>query len=546
MNYNITYQRDAVNSYLVMKKDKDILLEDYEIEMLERNSIDEFLEISIRTFNSEKELYYNITSKQQLDEVLERKKLDSSELIQFFNDLIRIIKDCEKYFLDSNKIVLRPDMIYIDLNGFKPSFIYAPFSNNEEIIIDSIIKLTHFLFDKIDQEDVEAVLLMHKMMTLSKQPDFNINEIQSVLNLEQLETASKTKSTKNNHENNTSSDKKDNEIISKLIEQNKLREKMEKINKSTNNDSDSVRKKEKSIPNKIISKNIDKLINKPSSNSINKKEKDIKTHDENFLSKYILYIVMGSIQMIVILLVLIIFKSNILYSDVTGKIKLDSLLACICVLLSVDVYISKKAYDNIKSKDNISNKKAEYKKVTKTVKEKVKRKNNKVFESPFNNRENLFDKPLVVNDKEIITNIETNKKLNTTELINKDDTLNKKNNCIDCENETVFLDDIISPNVETNFYLIKEDTQEKIIIDNDPFLIGKLENHVDYVIPNNAVSRIHCKIVKDNNEFYVIDLNSKNGTLLNKKKLVSNKKYKLEDRMSISISNCEYTFRNDA
>lgn len=540
MDYNITYQRDAVNSYLVMKKDKDILLEDYEIEMLERNSIDKFLEINIRRFNSEKELYYNITSKQQLDEVLERKKLDSSELIQFFNDLIRIIKDCEKYFLDSNKIVLRPDMIYIDLNGFKPSFIYAPFSNNEEIIIDSIIKLTHFLFDKIDQEDVEAVLLMHKMMTLSKQPDFNINEIQSVLNLEQLETASKTKNTKNIHENNTSSDRKDNEIISKLIEQNKLREKMEKINKSTNNDSDSVRKKEKSIPNKIISKNINKLINKPSSNSINKKEKDIKTQDENFLSKYILYIVMGSIQMIVILLVLIIFKSNILYSDVTGKIKLDSLLACICVLLSVDVYISKKAYDNI------SNKKAESKKVTKTVKEKVKRKNNKVFESPFNNRENLFDKPLVVNDKEIITNIETNKKLNTTELINKDDTLDKKNNCIDCENETVFLDDIISPNMETNFYLIKEDTQEKIIIDNDPFLIGKLENHVDYVIPNNAVSRIHCKIVKDNNEFYIIDLNSKNGTLLNKKKLVSNKKYKLEDRMSISISNCEYTFRNDA
>jgi hypothetical protein len=53
---NITYERDVINSYLVIKADESSHIQNYEIEMLERNSIDSFLELNIRTLNSEKKL----------------------------------------------------------------------------------------------------------------------------------------------------------------------------------------------------------------------------------------------------------------------------------------------------------------------------------------------------------------------------------------------------------------------------------------------------------------------------------------------------------
>ncbi|GKX30624.1 phosphopeptide-binding protein [Vallitalea longa] len=545
MNHNITYQRDAINSYLVMKKEDATNIENYEVEMLERNSLDSFLDISIRTFNAEKELYYNITSKQQLDEILERKKLNSNELVQFFNTLVNIVKNCEKYFLDSNKILLQPNMIYIDLNGFKPSFVYVPFDNNDKIIIDDIINLTNFLFDKIDQEDVNAVMIMHKIMTSCKQPDFNINKIQSIVNEKKTKTVIKTKShnidNKIIHKDNNENNKEDNEIISKLIEQNKKREKANKVNNNiVKEDNEVINKKADSNINKKLS-SISKYINK--SNRVKKqkeniKEKNKKSMELNKVSNYLSYIVLATIQIITIVLFLIIMKSNILYSDVTGKIKIESLLASICMLIAIDLYSSKKAFDYMKAQDNNSkeSKDKNVKKKTEDVKQ---------FDNPFKdshkNRCHLFNEPLVVSDKEVFTKDKTVIETDTMEL--EDASAHEDDNSD--EDETICLKDFIHTDLEIEPYLINEDTQDKIIIDNNPFLIGKLESHVDYIISNSSVSRIHCKIIKDQNDYYIIDLNSKNGTFLNQERLGGNKKYKLDNGMTITISNCEYIFRKD-
>lgn len=556
MNYNITYQRDAINSYLVMKKDEAVNIQNYEVEMLERNSIDSFLDISIRTFNTEKELYYNITSKQQLDEILERKKLNSNELVKFFNTLIDIIKNCEKYFLDNNKILLQPDMIYIDLNGFKPSFVYVPFDNNNGVIIESIINLTNFLFDKIDQEDVNAVMIMHKIMTSCKQPDFNINKIQSIVNRKIAKSVSKTKSStidnKNVHKDNVNENKEDNQIISKLIEQNKKRENTNKAdNKITKDNTEDISKKVDSDVNKKKLKNFNKYINKNNKKEQkqkeNKKEDNKKTVDQKKMSNHLFYIILGSIQILTIILFLIIVKSNILYSDVTGKMKIESLLGSICMLIALDLFSSKKAYEYMKTQDNDS-------KDDKNKKNKnTKKKNDGIKElgNPFadKNREVLFNEPLVVNDREEFVASSIVKETDTTELENESANVDANGDKQDVlengEDETICLKDFVHKDMMINPYLLNEVTQDKITIDRNPFLIGKLKGHVDYIISNNSVSRIHCKIIKESNDYYIIDLNSKNGTLLNQERLVSHKKYKLENEMAVTISNCEYIFRKD-
>ncbi|GMQ57664.1 DUF6382 domain-containing protein [Vallitalea sediminicola] len=534
---NITYERDAINSYLVIKVDDAISIENYEIEMLERNSIDSFLDINIRTINMEKKLYYNITSKQKLTEILERKKLTSNELKKFFSNLISIVKDCEKYYLDCNKILLQPEMIYINPNGFLPCYVYTPFDNEQGNIIDETINLIEFLFDKVSQEDVNAVMLLHKLITACKQPDFNINTIENIINStvspkvqsdNKKMQAQKNSGGNDKNINSNESNEEDNFIISKLIEQNKQREKVEEaksmkseINKKSGNEKVDVTTKNKSIKKEIKHKNNNRKDNQKSS-------KD--------MGNYLYIIIIGCIQILTVLVFVVMLKSKVLYSDVTGKIEMASLLACIGMLLAVNLYTSKKVYDHMKNKKEQTNS--------------INMNKKKVYNEPavnsfnveYKNREKLFEEPIVEKEEVESKNdsIIENKKYKAKEkMVEKPERTNYSTE------DTILLEDYKQKlNIEAEPYLLSKDGDivNKVIIASNPFIIGKLDSQVDYIVENSSVSRIHCKIINEDEKYYIIDLNSKNGTYLDEERLVSNKKYQLHDGTHVAISNCEYTF----
>ncbi len=74
--------------------------------------------------------------------------------------------------------------------------------------------------------------------------------------------------------------------------------------------------------------------------------------------------------------------------------------------------------------------------------------------------------------------------------------------------------------------LVSIDAPEQIelVIDKDNFVIGKNILVVDGAITfSRAISRIHCKVVKNDDRYYLIDLGSSNGTFVNKIKLAANK-----------------------
>ena len=79
------------------------------------------------------------------------------------------------------------------------------------------------------------------------------------------------------------------------------------------------------------------------------------------------------------------------------------------------------------------------------------------------------------------------------------------------------------------------------LIDKDEYIIGKKKELVDGWIANQRmISRIHAKIVRVNNRFFIIDEESLNGTYLNGKKLTKKyiKRLKIGDR--IRFANVEF------
>lgn len=78
---------------------------------------------------------------------------------------------------------------------------------------------------------------------------------------------------------------------------------------------------------------------------------------------------------------------------------------------------------------------------------------------------------------------------------------------------------------------------EEIHIDVTPFAIGKESANVDYVLNNQSVSRCHATIFYECGEYYIVDNNSTNGTLVEGIRLQPNEKCKIENGYIISLGN---------
>lgn len=103
------------------------------------------------------------------------------------------------------------------------------------------------------------------------------------------------------------------------------------------------------------------------------------------------------------------------------------------------------------------------------------------------------------------------------------------------EDQTVVLDQHHSQTVYLN--LIPEDWQrEEIKIRKSPFFIGKNGEKADAVICEGDISRLHAKIVVEDDDVFVIDQESTNGTYVNGKRLVpwERRKVLADDKIAFS------------
>ena len=75
-----------------------------------------------------------------------------------------------------------------------------------------------------------------------------------------------------------------------------------------------------------------------------------------------------------------------------------------------------------------------------------------------------------------------------------------------------------------------------------PYIIGKLTGAVDGVIEHETVSRIHCKLELEDGNYYIRDLNSTNGTIVNGTVVDTEERMELRPGDEIQIGQALYVF----
>ena len=173
----IRYQREIRHNYLIIKIEREE--DDYESRMAEENSVNGFLPLSVKEQGRERELYYEITSRQPLSRMVERKAMRGEELRHLILGIAGAVEEMGKYLLGEEHILLEPDFIYIEPQNYTISLCFVPGYRGS--FPDALGKLTEYLLGKVSHDDREGVVLAYELFQATKQENYGIRDLLRIL-----------------------------------------------------------------------------------------------------------------------------------------------------------------------------------------------------------------------------------------------------------------------------------------------------------------------------------------------------------------------------
>ena len=149
LNHN--YERMLLN-----QKPEDRI---YQYCILGSGGIKGLLPCSLRYIDGLSYLYYDITSRQSLAQLYQRRCLSRRWIQDFVWGIGQLQQELERFLLDYCNVLWQPEQIFQELERNVFSFIYVPYYDGE----NHFIKLLDFWIERIDYEDEGLVECVYKM-----------------------------------------------------------------------------------------------------------------------------------------------------------------------------------------------------------------------------------------------------------------------------------------------------------------------------------------------------------------------------------------------
>lgn len=131
----------------------------YQYCILSRGGIKGLLPCSLRYLDGQAYLYYDITSKQSVPQLYEKRCITRDWVKNFVWSLGQIRRELGRFLLDDKNILWYPEQIFEELESHVFSFLYIPYYDGE----NGFLKLLEYLVERIDYEDETLVECVYKM-----------------------------------------------------------------------------------------------------------------------------------------------------------------------------------------------------------------------------------------------------------------------------------------------------------------------------------------------------------------------------------------------
>lgn len=500
---NISYERNMNHNYMILSKcdffgRQDKESSNYRIKMLLENHIPGLLPVTHRLINGESRYYYEINSLQSLDRLYDKKELGYDALRKLLLGCVSLFDKLEEYLLDGAQIIIKPELIYMNVEKMEPYFVCYP--EYEGDVRLSFMEFIDELLTRIDHTDERAVMIGYQVYRYTRNPNYVMSEIGRIMEHAIMKMTEETPRPPKRYSivENTAMPKKEKDYEDYLCADEYIQE--------------------RDIEQDYPSSDKQKSDNDPKYQSGYDRHKNIIDLAGGifciFVSLCAGTIVLGAR----ILKTFQLSENNELY--LYGAMAMSMMAS----VLFLSCYVKKRKQDKeLESlKDNSE---------TDYFYHDGSQNDNYQF---FGNQESVR--------KEFVRKELNQKESNKKELC-IEETIEKKHNTdklYKSQDATICLTNEIVE--ERMLYGRINGKETRVSLDKLPMIVGKLPSVADFVINDTAVSKMHARFEERDGRVYICDLNSTNGTVRNGILLGVNQSIALEPGDRLRFGRTSFTY----
>ncbi len=170
----VSYRRGMQKNFMLIDPE-DLAWDNYECRMLLNNNIEGLLKLRIRPMAGGVLFYYDITSKQPLNRLLKGTQWKAEELKSFMIQICGVFTRIENFLLKEPRILLDPDLIYVEPESGRLSLCYVP--GLERPFYDDLGNLLEGLLESIDHRDRECVVLAYGLYQETRKENYGTDDL---------------------------------------------------------------------------------------------------------------------------------------------------------------------------------------------------------------------------------------------------------------------------------------------------------------------------------------------------------------------------------
>ena len=477
------YKRDLSGNYLVLYEEEEPDTSSYQMRMLVGNTIPSVLKCRVQGVDGQFMVCFDITSKQSVLSLYEEKKIGYEDLQMILGGFVQVMEEMAEYLLNPSRLLLKPEYMYVDVEKRQLYFCYLP--GYDQDVRQEFQELAEYILPLLDHEDSRAVMLGYGIYRRALEDSFHLEYIKEEL----------YKVSNGNQEDFEAYEKKQATVsVQKEVTSEKEQEELWDME---NWERDSEAEAEKS-------KKAGKRKKKKSKEDAEKKT-DIGKKAAGFAAAVL--VLLGAAM-----------------GMATGYLPRVSTEIFLCGVLGIMI-LGMLSFWLIKR----------FSRKEQDLPVKISEKKNSVKkDSAYSEEKNM--------DTDIEEGIETE----WEEKMEKTSKKHGEKQEMIREAEEGFGETMVltSGLVKGPATLVSREPGElaTIYLEQEIVVIGKLETASDAVINMPTVSRIHAKIRKRDGEYYLTDLNSRNGTSVNGQMLKAGEEHLLKDEDEVDFAQARYIF----
>ncbi|MCD7957231.1 MAG: FHA domain-containing protein [Lachnospiraceae bacterium] len=165
------YKRDLQNNYLILEVAEVDAEDGYGLRMAEQNQVKGLLPMHESRRDGKLYLHYEITSRQTLESVYEKKTMSYQDILAILSGIRDTLEDMRKYLLSPQKLLFAPELIYVPPE--KKGLQLCYYAKEDEY---PITMLAEFILKRLDHRDRQAVTLGYGFFQQANSANFSLTE----------------------------------------------------------------------------------------------------------------------------------------------------------------------------------------------------------------------------------------------------------------------------------------------------------------------------------------------------------------------------------